>query len=172
MEYAPALTPAQSSHPGADAEPNDHPWALAEAQALAGRSCGQLGAFGTAVSLFESALRWSRLTGAADTSVDLLCELVETLAEQAQEQETRRNGSGRGARDRARDHIFEAAKLAGHVADPRWEVTVLLRLSDVLDRFGDRDDAVRLQVRALQLTVQSHHDDPAPTAGEPSATRH
>ena len=34
------------------------------------------------------------------------------------------------AREAARDHIFEASSLAARVADPRWEVTVLLHLSD------------------------------------------
>jgi hypothetical protein len=37
------------------------------------------------------------------------------------------------------------------VADPDWEIKVLLRVSDVLDRCGDRDDAVQLQTRALRL---------------------
>ena len=41
--------------------------------------------------------------------------------------------------------------LAGHVADAQWEVTVLLRISDVLDRCGDHDDAVQLQARAMGL---------------------
>ena len=48
-------------------------------------------------------------------------------------------------------YTYGIEALAARVADPRWEVTVLLHLSDVLDRFGDRDDAVNLQTRALRL---------------------
>ena len=51
----------------------------------------------------------------------------------------------------ARLNDVEASTLAGRVADPSWEVQVLLRISDVLDRCGDRDDAVQLQTRALRL---------------------
>lgn len=55
------------------------------------------------------------------------------------------------ARERARSAAFEALQLAAHVADSRWEITVLLRICDVLDRCGDRDDAIGLQARALRL---------------------
>ena len=37
------------------------------------------------------------------------------------------------------------------VSDPQWEIKVLLRISDVLDRCGDHDDAVELQSRAMRL---------------------
>ena len=55
------------------------------------------------------------------------------------------------ALERTRDWAFEATGLAGHVADPQWEIKVLLRISDVLDRCGDHDDAVELQSRAMRL---------------------
>ena len=41
------------------------------------------------------------------------------------------------------------------MADPSWEVLVLLRVPDVLDRCGDRADAVLLQTRALRLMTGS-----------------
>jgi hypothetical protein len=65
--------------------------------------------------------------------------------------------AGRGnlaAMERARDHAFEAAALARQASDAHWEVKVLLRVSDVLDRCGDHDDAISLQTRAL--TLMSH----------------
>jgi hypothetical protein len=103
--------------------------------------------------LFQQALQWARLTGATDQALDIQCDLVETLAQQAEAQELEQPGSGQAPRAQARDLVFEASRQAARVADPRWEVTVLLRLSDVLDRFGDRDEATSLQVRALQCSV-------------------
>ena len=76
----------------------------------------------SAESHYEEALRWARSGGSTDQVVDLLCDLCET-----------------------------AAAVAGQVADPEWEASVLLRISDVLDRCGDHDDAAQLQVRALRL---------------------
>ena len=146
-------------------------WPLAEALLQLGRCYRALDALPSALAMIEQALRWARATGAADHSVDLLCELVETLALQAQRQEQALRGSGRPARERARDCIFEATGLAAHVADPGWQVTVLLRLSDVLDQFGDRDDATRLQVRALQLTAGSALPPDRPTAADAALLR-
>ena len=54
-------------------------------------------------------------------------------------------------RDSARDHGFEAARLALRSADPQWEITVLLRVSDLFDSLGDHDDAIALQCRAVEL---------------------
>lgn len=110
-----------------------------------------LKAMASAESYYETALRWARSAGSGDQVVDLLCDLCETAVELAEAQGAALPGSGRAARERARDHAFEASTLAGRVADPSWEATVLLRISDVLDRCGDRDDATLLQVRALQL---------------------
>jgi hypothetical protein len=50
------------------------------------------------------------------------------------------------------------------VADTGWEAQVLLRISDVFDRCGDRDDAVQLQTRALRLmsgSLKAGGADPA-----------
>ena len=123
-------------------------WAVAEAHLGLARAYSSLGALDFALSLLEHGL--AHVQG-PDQRVELLCERISALAQHAADQEKQRTGSGRPARDKARDHIFEASRLAGTVADPRWEVKVLLHLSDVLDRFGDRDDAVNLQTRALRL---------------------
>jgi hypothetical protein len=147
------------------------PWALAEAQREAARAYLGIGAAAMALTMLEQASRWARATGAGDLGVDLLCERVETLAAVSDAQERAQPGSGRPARDRARDLVFEASRRAARVADPRWEVTVLLRLSDVLDRFGDRDDATQLQVRALQLTVGARAEPPPPSAADAALIR-
>ena len=49
---------------------------------------------------------------------------------------------------------FEAARVATRAADPHWEIKVLLRASDVLDRCGDHDDAITMQTRAMTLMVR------------------
>lgn len=130
------------------AQASGQAWAVAEAHLGLARCYAQLGALGFAGSLLAQALASAP---GLDQRVELLCERISTLAEQAERLEASRAGSGRAAREAARDHIFEAGSLAARVADARWEVKVLLHLSDVLDRFGDRDDAVQLQTRALRL---------------------
>ena len=130
------------------AQRSGHAWAVAEAHLGLARCYSALGSLGFALGLLETALAYAQ---GVDQRVELLCERISTLAQQAAHQEAQRTGQGRATRELARDHIFEASRLAGNVADPRWEVKVLLHLSDVLDRFGDRDDAVNLQTRALRL---------------------
>ena len=123
-------------------------WAVAEAHLALARAYSSLGAGGWALTLLEQGLAFAH---GPDQRVELLCERITALARHSAELEALQAGSGRPSREAARDHIFEASRLAGGVADPRWEVKVLLHLSDVLDRFGDRDDAVNLQTRALRL---------------------
>lgn len=135
-------------------------WSLAEAHREAAGAYAAVGALSSALGMFEQALRWAGATGSVDQRVDLLCEIVETLAAESDALERQRPGSGRASRNQARDRVFEASQMAARVADARWEVTVLLRLSDVLDRFGDRDDATQLQVRALLLTVGGSPEAP------------
>jgi hypothetical protein len=147
------------------------PWSLAEAYREAGSSYRALGALGSALTMLEQSVRYARITGSIDQCVDLLCEVVETLALHADACEREQPGSGRRTRDRARDHVFEASRLAARVSDARWEITVLLRLSDVLDRFGDRDDATQLQVRALQLTVGGPSEGQRPDAADAALIR-
>ena len=91
------------------------------------------------------------LQGAPDAAVDILCLLAETGCAIAELSAIDGTTQRHAALERTRDRAFEAVALAGHVADAQWEVTVLLRISDVLDRCGDHDDAVQLQARAMGL---------------------
>lgn len=101
----------------------------------------------------QQALRFSAMLSAVDTSVDTLCELAEASVDCTDDFDDETDGPrlAHQARDQARDHVYEAARLARRSADPQWEVTVLLRISDLLDQMGDHDDAVSLQRRALGL---------------------
>jgi hypothetical protein len=129
--------------------------AIEMAQTLAVVACAyrSLGALGTAVSHLEQALRWARVTGSPDFAVDLQCQLCELLVQHADALDADHCGRGRAAREAARDHAFAASARAHRVADPDWEIKVLLRASDALERCGDHEDAASLQVRALQLMV-------------------
>lgn len=144
-------------------------WALAEAQRAVAAAYREVGALPSALAMLDSAMRWARASGQGDLLVELMCEAVETLAGESDQLEREERGSGRPSRERARDLVFDATQRVARVADPRWEVTVLLRLSDVLDRFGDRDDATQLQVRALQITVGSAA--PSPMAADGASQR-
>jgi tetratricopeptide (TPR) repeat protein len=136
------------------AEALGQPHAISAALAQLARSLVAMRAFAHAETYLQNALRWSRATGSTDQTVDLLCELCELAERLAQTQDARSTGNGHAARERARDRAFEASTLAARVADPEWEIQVLLRVSDVLDRCGDRDDAVQLQTRALRLMAR------------------
>lgn len=151
-------------------KPND----MSQALAQVARCMKALSAFGPAEGYLQQALRWTALLPGADARVDLLCELAEvaiSAAEAAQRATDHApdldRAAIRAARDRARDHSFEAARLAGETTDPHWEVKVLLRISDVLDRCGDHDDAVLMQHRAITLMGLQHE---AQSAGEDAAT--
>ena len=137
----------------AHAQACGRPWALAEAYRQTAGCYLRVGALGQATLMLEHGLTWAQATGGADQQLDLVCELVEVLAMQAAVMDAIQRGGGAAVRTRAKGLIHDAARLAGRAADPGWEVTVLLRLSDVLDRFGDRDEATRLQMRALELTM-------------------
>lgn len=126
--------------------------ALCQALTDAARALARLHAYGPAESHLAQALRWALQMGGHDLSADLHCawaEVATNAADLAQAQGER--ARCRAARDRARDHAFEAARLAGLATDPQWEIRLLLRASDVLDRCGDHDDSVVLQQRALVL---------------------
>jgi hypothetical protein len=114
-----------------------------------------LGALAPAESYLQQALRWSRLVGAADAAVDLLCELSELAVEQASAVAEDDERSAHRCREAARDFAFDAAQLACKAADAHWEVQVLLRVSEALDRCGDHGDAIALQCRALNLLFQN-----------------
>ena len=129
------------------------PAALCHALTEAARAFAGLQAYSPAESYLAQALRWAGVMGGPDLQADLQCALAEVATNAADLAQLRgQPGSdGRRARDRARDHAFEAARLAGRTTDPHWEVKLLLRASDVLDRCGDHDDAVLMQRRALEL---------------------
>lgn len=115
-----------------------------------------LQALAPAECYLERALAWANTLGAIDQSVEILCLLAESscsLAEHHAGDDTRRRHA---ALQRTRDRVFEVAGLAGRVADAQWEIKVLLRISDVLDRCGDHDDAVELQSRAMRLMYGPH----------------
>jgi len=126
---------------------------LCQAHTGVARALSHLHAYSSAESHLAQALHWGVVMGATDVRADLHCALSEVATNAAELAELRGESPDRvrRARDRSRDHVFEAARLAGHTADPHWEVKLLLRASDVLDRCGDHDDAVQLQQRALVL---------------------
>jgi tetratricopeptide (TPR) repeat protein len=128
-----------------------HPIQMSAALMQMARCYAELKAFASAMTCFQQALRWARVAGCTDHTVDLLCEMCTTSADLAQALDAQRPGSGHPARERAREYAFEASALASRVADAGWEVKVLLRISDIHDRCGDHDDAVLLQTRALRL---------------------
>ena len=143
---------------------NDHgmPAALCHALTEAARALAGLHAYSPAESYLAQALRWAAVMGSPDLRADLQCALAEVATNAADLAQLRGalGPDGRRARDRARDHAFEAARLAGQATDPHWEVKLLMRASDVLDRCGDHDDAVLLQQRALVLLGLNHPDLP------------
>lgn len=144
------------------AEHGGQPHAISQGHAGMAAAYAALGAWPSAEAHLGAAVHWARCGGANDPVVALLCELAETCANAAEAQ--RANGdaaASRAARERARDAAFEASQLAARVADPDWEAPVLLRISDVLDRCGDRDDAVVLQTRALRLMSGAALAEPA-----------
>lgn len=122
-------------------------------QALAGMAhgCRALRDEASAEIYLDEALRWARVTGLTDPIVDLLCELCEVCAAQIEADDLDGAYAGSAACERMREHAFEASTLANRVADGGWEAKVLMRISAVLERCGDRDDAVLLQTRALRL---------------------
>jgi hypothetical protein len=134
-----------------DAELRCRPHEMSLALAQMARCYRGCGALPSAEACLVSALRWARPAGGIDQLVDLICELAEVAATIAERDEAEQEGAGRAARERARDYAFDASTLAGRVADAGWEASALLRISEVLDRCGDRDDAVLLQTRALRL---------------------
>ncbi len=149
-----------------EAEARDDPGrpaAMCHALTEAARALAGLHACSPAESYLAQALRWAGSMGGPDLQADLQCALAEVATNAADLARLRGEcgHEGRRARERARDHAFEAARLAGQVTDPHWEVKLLLRASDVLDRCGDHDDAVLMQRRALELMGLHQPDLPS-----------
>lgn len=153
----------------AAAELTQDPWQMSQALTLVARAHLAQQALARAEAALMQALRWARMTNSIDAVVDTVCELADVTERLASQHDAQQRGSGYAARERARDHAYEVAMLAARVADPCWEVKVLLRASDVLDRCGDRDDAVQMQARAMRLlggtTAADHNPHVMPGLG-------
>ena len=133
------------------AERYQQPLEMALALAQMARCYRALQALGPAATYLERALAWARTLGAADQSVEILCLLAETSCSLAELHANDDSRHSHAALERTRDRAFEATGMAVHVTD-------LLRISDVLDRCGDHDDAVQLQSRAMRLMYSAHVD--------------
>ena len=145
------------------AEAAGEPAQLSQALAQVSRAHREMGAIAEADWYARRGLSVARGLGVVDASVDALCELAQLAVERADRLDDQ--DEPRGAhrlRDAARDHAFEAANLAQRAADSQWEVTVLLRVSDLFDRLGDHDDAIALQCRAMGLMTGASLADATP----------
>jgi hypothetical protein len=149
-----ALREAMSALDAAEAA--GEPARLSQAMAHVSRCLRKIGALADAVWYAKRGLQLARGLSAVDASVDALCELAELAVERSAllDDQDEPRGAER-LRDSARDHCFEAAQLALRSADPQWEITVLLRVSDLFDRLGDHDDAIVLQCRAVELMTRA-----------------
>jgi hypothetical protein len=114
----------------------------------------------------QQSYRWALTLGGVDQSLELLCQLAEVSCALAEQHASQDIGLCEAALERTRDRVFEASRLAAQSADPQWEIKVLLRISDLLDRCGDHDDAVGLQARAMRLIYGSS------AAAEPAGAAH
>lgn len=134
------------------AEREGCPRTLTLAQVRVAGCYRSIGALVAAEQTLRQALRAARRARSAPLLVDVLCELGETacaIAEQPRGGE--RDAESRAARDRARDEAFEASALVHTSIDADWAAHALLRISDVLNRCGDHEDAAVLQGRAAEL---------------------
>lgn len=135
---------------------------MSQALAAVGHSYRALRAFRSAESYLVKSVAYARAAQATDLVTDLLCDLCDTVISLA---DTLHAAPAHAARERARDHAFEAGALAARVADGDWEVVVLLRVSDSLNRLGDHEDASQLQSRALRLKAGAAATDAGEMAG-------
>lgn len=147
---APA-TLRRASHALDEARRRASPILMSQALVEMAQACRLQRDEASAETYLEEALRWARVAALTDQVVDLLCELCEVCAAQSQAGDPDCPRAGHAAAERMREHAFEASTLANRVADGAWEAKVLMRISEVLARCGDRDDAVLLQTRALRL---------------------
>jgi hypothetical protein len=146
--------------------------ARAEALSRVATAYRDLGGFREAEWSLKQALSLALGLGAPDLAVDLHGELAEvTLALAGEAREQGDEGAARAALERCRDHCYTAVAQARHVADPHWEVRVLVRAAEVLEHCGDRHDALALQCRALDMMCRQEAGvcTPAPqlTAPQP-----
>jgi hypothetical protein len=128
----------------------------AEAHAAVGRRYRLHGVLPVAERYLRSALQWAEALPAVDARIDLLCELADLRAERSAAAKARGDRArARLHRETASDLAHEAVALTARASDASWEVQVLLRASDALDRTGDHDEAIALQCRALHLLMRS-----------------
>lgn len=142
-----------------EAELHREPIEMTEALAGLSRCYRSISAWSPALDYMQQALRWAHVSGGLALRVDLLCELAELAVATADAILAPEGPEARAAYECARDHAFEAARLAVHAADAQWEIQALLRISDALDRCGDHDDAITLQTRALTLISRRPDSD-------------
>lgn len=133
------------------AEQDASPDAVIPALVQAAYAYRSLGAPAIADWYLRKAIGAARAHGTMQSIVTVLCASADLAAAVANTKAGCDNDTRRSARDRARDHGFEAALLAAQSEDAGWEIDVLMQVSDVLDRCGDHDDAVALQCRVLEL---------------------
>ena len=155
------------------AEQRGQPGEMSLALAAVGRCYRELHALAAAEATLEAGLRWAHACDSLAPTVDLLCELAQTCAAALDaaadpgDDAVDAPGATRAARERARDHAYQAARLTAG-ADPAWAAGALLRISRVLERCGDREDAVHLQARAQRLVRERRGTgaggEPAPAA--------
>ncbi|OYU73007.1 MAG: hypothetical protein CFE45_38520, partial [Burkholderiales bacterium PBB5] len=104
-------------------EGTPHPAVMCLVLTDAARALAGLHAYGPSESYLAQALRWGAMMGGHDLLADLQCALAEVVSnasDLALNQGDR--PACRIARERARDHAFEAARLASLVSDPQWEI--------------------------------------------------
>jgi tetratricopeptide (TPR) repeat protein len=97
----------------------------------------------------RQALRAARTLRSPSALVAVLCELAETTCDLADPANEPSRDLRRIARDKARDEVFEASTWLLSGEPSAGSAQLLLRLSDVLNRCGDHDDAAVLQARAV-----------------------
>ena len=124
--------------------------------------CRDLGDFAQAQGLIERALRIALVQPAMDAACLLWCEQAEVLAAWAERVPA---GPQRAwLREQARESCLAAVALAGRCADPDWEVKLLLRASDALDRAGEHADAIGVQCHAMRRAARDDTPEPRPAA--------
>jgi hypothetical protein len=139
------------------AEAAGEPARLSQALAAVSRCHRHAGALDEADWYARRGLAVAGGLAAVDASVDALCELAELAFERAERIDGQHESrAAHSLRDAARDRGFEATRLAQRSADPQWEITVLLRVSDLFDRMGDHEDAIEMQCRAVRLIAATH----------------
>jgi hypothetical protein len=117
-----------------------------------------------AADTLDEALRWARtLLNSRDLLADLLCERGELAADMALDADSSSPDADPDSWLMARACAAEAAGLAASTSDPDWEIKLLLRASDLLNRLGCTGDAVAIQARAMDRQSRPGHADPHPS---------